>query len=127
MRSLILTSAAAALVALAACDQAFPPTVAAIAGTSPSASGTIDTTTLAITPAHTQITVGTTLQLSLNVAAQANWTSSVASTASVSSTGFVTGLRPGTTVITAQLVNAPTRVASAIVDVLAATSGPPTP
>ena len=125
MRTLILTSAVATLVALAACDQAFPPTVAGLAGTSPSASGTIDTTTLAITPAHTQLTVGTTLQLSLNVAAQANWTSGVASTASVSSTGLVTGLRPGTTIITAQLVNAPTRVASAIVDVLATTSGTP--
>lgn len=125
MRTLILTSAVATLVALAACDQAIPPTVAAIAGTSPSASGTIDTTTLTITPAHTQVIVGTTLQLSLNVAAQATWTSSVASTASVSSTGLVTGLRPGTTIITAQLVNAPTKVASAIVDVLPAISGNP--
>lgn len=123
MRTLILTSAVATLVALAACDQAFAPTVAGIAGTSPIASGTIDTFALSITPAHTQIIVGTTLQLSLNVAAQAAWTSSVASTASVSSTGLVTGLRPGTTIITAQLVNAPTRVASAIVDVLAANNG----
>ena len=125
MRTLILTSAVATLVALAACDQAFPPTVAAIAGTSVNASGTIDTTTLVITPSHTQIIAGTSLQLSLNVAAQATWTSSVASTASVSSTGLVTGLRPGTTIITAQLVNAPTRVASAVVDVLTATSTTP--
>lgn len=125
MRSLILTSAVATLVALAACDQAILPTVAGLSGTSSNVSGTIDTTTLTITPGHVQITVGTTTQLSLNVAAQATWTSSVASTASVSSTGVVTGLRPGTTVVTAQLTNDPTRVAAATVDVLAATTGNP--
>jgi len=125
MRPLILTSAVATLVALAACEQSLTPTVAGIAGPPVSASGIIDTFTLAITPSHTQLTVGTTLQLNLNVVAQAIWTSSVVSTASVSSTGLVTGLRPGTVIITAQLVNDPNKVASAIVDVLPAISGTP--
>jgi uncharacterized protein YjdB len=125
MRTLILASAAGALLTLSACDQALLPTVAGIAGSTAGTGAVRDTTALVVSPGHVQIAVGASAQLGVNApsGAAVQWASSETSIAVVSATGLVTGLRPGTAVITAQLVTDPTRVAAATVDVLPGTSG----
>jgi len=106
-----------ATAALAACDTANPPIVAAVAGTPVVIVGV--PIVLVISPARVRITIGTTAQLSTNLTDPINvvWTSSQPSIVAVSQDGTVLGLALGTSIITARLASDPIIVATAIVDV----------
>jgi uncharacterized protein YjdB len=121
--------AAAASAALAGCEQATAPVVAALGGTT-SAAGS-----LAISPGRATLNAGTTLQLATNAPlAQQNqiqWGSSNTTVATISPSGLVNAVAAGTTTITARYSTDTTRVATATIDVIGAAgttgSNPTTP
>jgi hypothetical protein len=126
MRKHPVVTLSLAAAALAACDTANPPTVAAVAGMPTVIVGV--PIVLLISPARIRIPIGTTAQLSTNatnaVIADVVWASSQPSIVAVSQDGTVLGLAFGSSIITARLAIDPTIVATAIVEV-APTAPPP--
>lgn len=132
MRMPILIAAGIAALVITACDQATSPIVARLGGDSPasgssggSTAGTNGTTTpLAIAPNQLGLTVGGTFTLTTNAPValqnQLEWRSAEPNIAAVSEAGVVTGIAPGTAVVTARYSFDTTQSASAIVSVAGA-------
>lgn len=124
---LIALSIAAA--ALTACDQAAAPRIAGLGGAGAvSGGGTSNNTTqpLIVNPGRLQLAVGATFQLTTNAPAtlqnQVQWNSLQSTIATISASGLVTAVAPGTATIVARYAFDTTRVATATIDVVGATT-----
>ena len=113
-----------AFAAIGACGEAANPTVAGLGGGSTTSGSS--TSSLAISPNSVQLVPGATAQLSTNAPAasqsQVQWNSLQTTIATISPTGFVTAVAPGTATITAQLSSDTTHVATATVVVTGLTT-----
>lgn len=117
--ALILTFAAS--VTVAACE-AGTPTVAGLGNGSTGGNGS----SLAISPPSVQLLTGATFQFTTNAPAslqsQVQWNSLETTIASISPSGLVTALSPGTATITANYSSDTTKVTTATVVVTSITS-----
>lgn len=128
MRSHIvaLAIAAAALTgALAACDQAAAPRIAGLGGAgtaSDTATNNNTTQPLLVNPSQLQLGIGATFQLTTNapvsLQSQVQWNSLQSTIATVSASGLVSAVAPGTATIVARYSFDTTRVATATIHVV---------
>ncbi len=125
MRRLILLSTA--VVAIAACERSAFPTVAGLSGSTgvdTNNTGPI-TTPLAITPSTVQLTVGTLFQFGTNaplgLQSEIQWNTLNSGVVTVSPTGLVSAVAPGSATVTARFTFDTLHVATATVIVTAAT------
>ena len=113
-----------AFAAIGACGEAANPTIAGLGGGSTGPGN--GTSALAISPNSVQLFPGGTSQLSTNAPAasqnQVQWNSLQTTIATISPTGFVTALAPGTATITARLSSDTANVATATVIVTGLTT-----
>jgi hypothetical protein len=114
----ILTAGAVAAASLSGCESTSSPVVAAVGGTTAAVNST---DALLISPGRVTVTAGTSVQLNTNapsnLRAQVQWSSSNTTVAAVSPSGLVSGIAPGSSLITARYSFDTTRVATAVVDV----------
>ncbi|HVX41447.1 MAG TPA: Ig-like domain-containing protein [Gemmatimonadaceae bacterium] len=128
IHSLIALTIAAA--ALSACDQATAPRVAGLGGTGTVSGGgtTTNNTTapLLVNPGSLQLAVGATFQLGTNapvsLQSQVQWTSLQSTIATVSASGLVSAVAPGTATIVARYAFDTTRAATATINVVGTTT-----
>lgn len=128
MRLPKLVTAGIAALAVAACDQRSIPTVAGIGGTSTTSGSTGKNTgagiPLALTPSQLAVAVGATFPLTTNAPPalqnQIEWRTAQPNIATVNGAGVVTGIAPGTAVVSARYTFDTTQTASAIVSVTGA-------
>jgi uncharacterized protein YjdB len=110
-------------VMLAACGESTSPRIAGLGGStnSPPGNASSNVNPLVISPSQIQMVVGGTSQLSTNaptsLQAQVQWGSLQPAVATVSQTGLVTAVAPGTTIVTARYAFDSTHVASATINV----------
>jgi len=124
----MLVAAGMAALAVAACDQRSNPTIAGIVGGSTasdsSGANTGGATPLAISPSQLALTVGATFPLTTNAPAafqnQIEWRTAQPNIATVNESGVVTGVAPGTAVVSARYTFDTTQAASAVVSVTGA-------
>ena len=116
--------------AVTACDQATAPQVAGLGGTGAvSGGGTTTNNTsapLLVNPASLQLGVGATFQLGTNAPVslqnQVQWTSLQSTVATVSASGLVSAVAPGTATIVARYAFDTTRAATATINVVGTTT-----
>lgn len=120
----------AAVAVVTACDEAASPGIGRLAG--PGDTTRVDTgaaAQLIVSPSFVQVAAASTVQLSTNAPAslvsQVRWASLQPTVATVSQTGLVTALTPGTASITARYSFDTTNVAGATVVVTGVTTGMP--
>lgn len=103
------------LVALSACGAGPSPTIAGLGG----GNTTANSSRLAISPNQVQLVIRATAQLTTNAPTslqnQVQWSSQPTTIASISPSGLVTALAPGTATITARYASDTTNVATATV------------
>lgn len=122
MRTSLFVVSVSALM-LAACGESTSPRIAGLGGStnSPPGNASSNTNPLVISPSQIQLVVGGKFQLSTNaptsLQAQVQWASLQPAVATVSQTGMVTAVTPGTTIVTARYSFDSTHVASATINV----------
>ena len=113
-RTFVMLLALSTLGALAGCGAAASPTIAGLGG-----GNTTKGSSLAISPNQVQLLVHATAQLTTNAPAnlqsQVQWSSQPTTIASISPSGLVTALAPGTATVTARYASDTTNVATATV------------
>jgi hypothetical protein len=116
IRAALSAALAAGALGIAACDQARLPTIAGAGGVTGASS-----TGIVLTPGRTQLSVGQSLTLVATADSSVgalNWSSSNPAVATVTSSGIVTGVTPGTVTITAAAQSNQSVNGSATIDVV---------
>ena len=123
-RHIVLAVAAAAGIAIAACEQAITPTIAGLSGgvrSDTSGGGGPTNSGLSIIPTSIQMGVGATFQFGTNAPlaqqSQVQWASLSPTVVAISPAGLATAIGPGVGTITARFSFDTTHVATATVTV----------